>query len=334
MDRHEKMMQAVHTATNFEKTMSAALITPEYINTIQKATQAIQGIAQNEATLQVAKTISQLDKFIRVTIQTPEFINTMQSFHKAVQGIARSDAVLQAAGALSNFDKSMRAVLVTPEFINTIQTIHKNVAALHASTAISQHLNSINSILSNVNFSGVEIRDEAGSLIIDNEVIGENDVNDLSNTLMEYCKTGKEYLITGLKKSLQYIVKKYVDWLIFGILFYGIPENSIFHHKFYSSKFFSKPTPVQKKQIKRIKFEHKKNISPKYIVNRRIMPVYRYANRKSGAVGFLCFGNQVTVVKSINKKRWLFIEWTFNGNKESGWVLGRYIEKVTLGEKK
>lgn len=338
MDKYEKAMQPVNVIAKLDKSMRAALITPECINTIHKTTQAIQGYAQNEAMLQAIKNASQFDKYVRALLAMPEFINTMhnvskvrQQFALTTHDISRSQGMLETLCNLSDFGKTIYPSLAVPELNKAIETIHRNLTVLYANKDISKHYNNINSIFKNEDFSEIEVSSKAGTLVIDDEAINDIDVRDLTNTLTEYCKTGKAHLITGLKKSLQYIVKKYIDWLIWGIIFYGIPEDSIFHHKFYSSKYFPKPTPIQKLQIKQTKCERKKDTCPKYIVNRRIMPVFRYSNRTSGAIAFLCFGNEVTVVKSINKKRWLLVEWTFNGRKESGWVLGRYIEKIHSG---
>ncbi len=58
------------------------------------------------------------------------------------------------------------------------------------------------------------------------------------------------------------------------------------------------------------------------------LKVYASPNRKSYVIADLSKWQDIEILKSKKKKRWILIEWEDSlGNKNSGWVLGRFICK-------
>jgi hypothetical protein len=237
----------------------------------------------------------------------------------------------------STFSSIAKIALANNKFIipdlvpinKTILSIHKNLANNLSDESWNTLFQNLGNLTADINFSDVKIESQGDTLVINNEVITEASINDLTERL----SNTKENVVAvwkAIPKSIKiffaFLLSIYFSWFANGLLG-EIPENSIFHYKFYSNMLFSKPTIIQQKLIKQIKL--KPAITPQYIVNRQLMPVYLYANRKGPIVSYLFCGNEVKIIKSIKKKHWLFIEWTCNGEKESGWILGRYILKIS-----
>lgn len=238
---------------------------------------------------------------------------------------------------ISTFDSILKIALVTnkitmPNLIpvnKAMLSIHKNLANSLSDKSWKGLFQNLENLTADINLSDVKIESQGDTLVINDEVITEESINNFTETLSDFISNGKKKSIELLGNGFKYLLKKYIDYYIWGLLFLSLPENSMLRPENLMKLVYSKPTTIQQKQIKQIKFKQKAKLKPQYIANRRIMPVYSYANRTSPVTNYLVCGEKVKILKSINKKRWLFVEWVCDGEKESGWVLGRYILKTS-----
>lgn len=259
------------------------------------------------------------------TINRLEISKTVAAINKNIWGSIDFSFDSIAKIALAN----NKSIISNLDPINkTILSIHKNLANNLSNKSWNTLFQNLGNLTADINFSDVNIESQGDTLIINDEVITEESIHDFTETLSNTKENAVE-IWTNTPKSLKIflaLLAIYFTWFVDGFLD-EIPKNNIFHPKIYFDMLFSKPTMIQQKLIKQIKL--KQTTAPQYIVNRQLMPVYLYANRKSPIVSYLFCGNEVKIIKSIKKKRWLFIDWTCDEGKESGWVLGRYILKTS-----